>query len=219
MSQRFKFAEFDINYIESLRNGDPVASEHFFSYFSALLGRTLYQRGVSREISEDIQQETFYRVLRAIRIPHAIQSPGRFGAFVFAVCSNVRREFSRREQPVNSTDSLALADNRPGPDTLAAESELWKHVSNTLSQMPEHQRRVLYMTLIEHKSPEEASRELNVARSHFSVVLHRARTRLRNHLKHVVTPCRDSCPVERTDEPQSPFVGSREVRNGYKSQR
>jgi DNA-directed RNA polymerase specialized sigma24 family protein len=48
--------------------------------------------------------------------------------------------------------------------------------------MSEHDRKVLTMTLLDEKSNEEASRELNIGHSSFRVTLHRARGRFRKQI-------------------------------------
>ena len=72
---------------------------------------------------EDARQETFFRVLKALRQPGGIQSPGGFGAFVNSVCNNVLFEMYRshsRTTPLEDEVGAALPDPAVDAETAAA---------------------------------------------------------------------------------------------------
>jgi RNA polymerase sigma-70 factor, ECF subfamily len=177
------FYQFDAEYIQALRLGDEQTVEHFYKYFSVLLRHWLRKRCFSVAMVEDIQQETFVRVLRVVRKPGAIERPERFGAFVMSVCANVRLEFLRKERAAVSDQRT---DHTPSPETLAARAELLKYVHRALVKLSDNDRKAVAMTLLEDKSHEEAARELNVERACFRVILHRARARFRSQLGQVL---------------------------------
>jgi RNA polymerase sigma-70 factor (ECF subfamily) len=62
-----QFCSFDAGYIENLRAGDRETQEHFVRYFSELLQLKLRSRLKSPQAIEDVRQETFARVLKALR--------------------------------------------------------------------------------------------------------------------------------------------------------
>src|SRR5689334_10498898 len=93
---------FDETYIAALRNRDAEITEHFFGYFKAVTARTLRRRGVPQSLVEDVQSETFARVLRAVE-RGAVRRPECFGAYVVAISRNVGREQMRADSwQVNS---------------------------------------------------------------------------------------------------------------------
>src|SRR5499426_1171556 len=81
--------EFDRAYLDRLASGDPDTERHFTRYFGDLLSIKLRSRLRSPAQVEDARQETFLRVMKALRQPGGIQSAGGFGAFVNTVCNNV----------------------------------------------------------------------------------------------------------------------------------
>src|ERR1043165_6251310 len=103
------FYSFYAVYLERLAAGDPEIEQHFTKYFSELILIKLRSRQQSREAIEDIRQETFLRVLQAIR-RKSIRDPERIGAYVNSVCNNVVLEAFR------SSSKLTLMEEGP-PDT------------------------------------------------------------------------------------------------------
>ena len=61
------FFAFDKAYAERLRNGDPGTEHHFFVYFDNLLNIKLRSRRISFDKIEDLKQDTFVRVIAAVR--------------------------------------------------------------------------------------------------------------------------------------------------------
>ena len=76
-----EFFSFDAAYLERLAAGDPATERHFSEYFSELILIKLRARQYTRNVIEDIRQETFLRVLQALR-RKGIREPERIGAFV-----------------------------------------------------------------------------------------------------------------------------------------
>ena len=82
------FFTFDRAYVDRLRNGDPATEHHFFVYFEKLLQIKLRARAIGTDKVEDLKQDTFIRVITAVK-EGGVRQPERFGAFVNSVCNNV----------------------------------------------------------------------------------------------------------------------------------
>jgi len=107
--------EFDRAYLDRLAARDPDTERHFTRYFGDLLAIKLRSRLRSPALIEDARQETFLRVLKALRQPGGIQSPGGFGAFVNSVCNNVLFEMYRshsRTTPLEEEVGAHTVDHR-----------------------------------------------------------------------------------------------------------
>ena len=83
MSREGRF-EFDRAYLDRLASGDPETERHFTRYFGDLLSIKLRSRLRSPAQVEDARQETFLRVMKALRQPGGIQSAGGFGAWMLS---------------------------------------------------------------------------------------------------------------------------------------
>src|SRR5712671_4495405 len=93
--QSVELFAFDRAYVERLRDADPATELHFVSYFEQLLRIKLRARALSAHTVEELRQETFIRVIAALRKQGGVRQPERLGAFVNSVCNNVLLEFYR----------------------------------------------------------------------------------------------------------------------------
>jgi len=76
-----EFFAFDKDYVERLRSGDRSTEHHFVAYFEQLLRIKLRARTLASDRVEDLRQETFIRVIAALRREGGVRQPERFGAF------------------------------------------------------------------------------------------------------------------------------------------
>src|SRR5207247_3441693 len=89
------FVGFDRAYVERLRNGDPSTEHHFVVYFEKFLHLKLRARAVPSDRVADLKQETFIRVITALRRGGEVREPERFGTFVNSICNDVLLEYYR----------------------------------------------------------------------------------------------------------------------------
>jgi RNA polymerase sigma-70 factor, ECF subfamily len=178
---RVEFFNFDQTYFRRLQDRDPLTESHFFSYFSELLQIKLRSRLRSPQAIEDIKQETFVRVLAAIRSESGIRSPERLGPFVNSVCNNVLMEFYRAQSRAEPA-----ADNPVEPrdpvidlDGLLVTKQTCDQVRKVLEQLPEKDRRLLRALFLEEKEKDQICNEFRVNRDYLRVLLHRAKQSFR----------------------------------------
>jgi RNA polymerase sigma-70 factor (ECF subfamily) len=172
-----EFFDFNETYLERLRSRDFPTEQHFFKYFSELLLIKLRTRVRSSQAVEDIQQETFLRVLKTLRAEAGIRSAERFGAFVNSVCNNVLLEYYRSSGRADQLDENASdpPDRTIDLDGAMVTRETKDRVRKVLDQMPEKDRRLLRDVFLEERSKDEVCREFGVDRDYLRVLLHRAK--------------------------------------------
>jgi len=172
---------FDRSYVERLRGGDPVTEQHFVSYFHQILGIKLRARMLPSETVGDLRQETFIRVIAALRKEGGIREPERLGAFVNSICNNVLLEFYRassRTQPMDDSH-FEIADKVLDLEGALATKELIAQVRRILDEMPQRDRDVLRAIFLEEKTKDDVCHDFGVDRDYLRVLVHRAKTRFR----------------------------------------
>jgi RNA polymerase sigma-70 factor (ECF subfamily) len=173
-----QFYEFDAGYLESLRAGDFRTQEHFVGYFTELLHLKLRSRIKSPQSIEDVRQETFARVLTALRKKDTLQQPERLGAFVNSVCNNVLFEHYRSS---SRSESLDDADQPEIPATgmdalgIVVDKQLKAKIREILLDMPVRDRSLLQAIFLEERDRDEVCREFGVNREYLRVLLFRAK--------------------------------------------
>jgi RNA polymerase sigma-70 factor (ECF subfamily) len=174
--------EFDRAYLDRLASGDPETERHFTRYFGDLLSIKLRSRLRSPALIEDARQETFLRVMKSLRQPGGIQSPGGFGAFVNTVCNNVLFEMYRshsRTTPLEDEAGAALPDLSIDAETKVGLDEDRAQVRSVMETLPLKERQLLQWLFFEECDKDEVCRRLDIDRNYLRVLLHRAKQRFR----------------------------------------
>jgi len=173
--------EFDADYLHRLNARDPGTQDHFVSYFSNFVRMKLGRRSANPDQFNDLRQETFARVLTAIRSPGRIRQPECLGAFVSTVCNHVWYESFRSKKDHQPIEALAVEpqDHSPSPEAIVTGADAAQKLSAALRRLPQRERTVVSALFIEQKDKDEVCRDLGISRANLRLVLHRARTHLR----------------------------------------
>jgi RNA polymerase sigma-70 factor, ECF subfamily len=191
--QSYAFGE---DYVRKLAEGDRGVEEHFTTHFGEMLTIKLRARVRSREMIEEIRQETLTRVFQAIR-QKDLQQPERLGAFVNRVCDNVMFESFRADgrYAQMGPECQDWADRRIDLEAPLIDRERKRLVESVLAKLPKRYRELLRLVFLEEVSMPEACQRLGVGQSNLRVVLHRAKARFREEL--AKQPQNQQDPVKR----------------------
>jgi len=172
-----EFFSFDQGYFDRLRAGDPDTESHFASYFGELVCIKLRARYLPPDDIADIRQETFVRVLTAIRKENAVERPERLGAYVNSVCNNVLLEHRRSSlrHPQMPEEAAEIPDRVIDLDGSLISAETKEAVRQVLTELPQNDREIIRAVLLEEGSKDLICRRLNVDRDYLRVLLHRAK--------------------------------------------
>jgi RNA polymerase sigma-70 factor, ECF subfamily len=178
-----QFHTFDATYVNKLQEADPRTEEHFVAYFTELINLKLRSRLKSREAIEDVRQETFIRVLAAVRSDGGIRQPERLGAYVNSVCNNVLLEHYRsggRSDAMDEETEASAMSPDPGALNILLTKDSQRIVHQILKEMQPRDLKLLKGVLLEDKNKEEICKELGVDREYLRVLIHRAKLSFRN---------------------------------------
>jgi RNA polymerase sigma-70 factor (ECF subfamily) len=175
---------FDAEYVRRLIDRDRHVEQHFTSYFGDLLRIKIGARLRSRDLMEDVRQETFARVFKALHA-NALEHPERLGAFVNSVCNNVLMETVRGESravPLPD-DSHQLRDMKADTERDLVKREAKALIAQALDEMPPKDRELLKQLFLEEGDKDRICTEFGVNREYLRVLIHRAKLRLRAALE------------------------------------
>ena len=173
---------FDDAYLQRLRERDFQTEQHFVAYFSQLILIKARARLHSPQAVDDIRQETFLRVLKALRTEGAIRQPDRLGPYVNSVCNNVLQEFYRSSARAVPLDDQ-VADSAGAVldlDGLLITRQTREQVLKVLERLSAKDRQLLRRVFLEEKDKDEVCREFGVDRDYLRVLLHRAKQSFRD---------------------------------------
>jgi RNA polymerase sigma-70 factor (ECF subfamily) len=174
--------DFDAQYVSRLTEGDASVEQHFAVYFGQFLSIKLRRRGWTTQEIEDIRQETFLRVLRALRQKRGLEHPERLGAFVNSVCNNIILETykTRARHPALDPEGKEPIDHTIDMDGDLLAEENKKMVRVILGELPDADRKLLKMIFFDEADRDEICRIMNVDRAYLRVLLHRALMRFKS---------------------------------------
>jgi RNA polymerase sigma-70 factor (ECF subfamily) len=184
-----QFQPFDAPYVDRLRSGDPRTQEHFVAYFSELIQLKLRARLRSIQAIEDVKQETFARVLTALRSPSGIRQPERLGAFVNSICNNVLLEQYRANSRVTSIEDEAaneLPDRAIDLESAVAAKQMEQKVREILEEMSERDRRIIREVFLEERDKNDVCRDFGVDRDYLRVLVHRAKQSFKSEYLRII---------------------------------
>lgn len=181
----------DAELLERCRAGDERA-------YRALVER--YQRRVyslalrmlrSAEDAEDVTQETFVRMFRALD-RYDPRRPFTTWLFTIAARLSIDAIRRRRHRPVSLVTrdaesdeerALDVEDPGPGPEELAARGEEERRTRDVIDSLPPHYRIVVMMRHQQDLSYEEIAEALGVPLGTVKARIHRARALLKQLLE------------------------------------
>jgi RNA polymerase sigma-70 factor (ECF subfamily) len=177
---------FDDAYVNRLVREDPDTERHFTQYFGDLLTLKLRARLRTPALVEDARQETFVRVLAALKQRGGLERAETLGAFVNAVCNNVLFELYRSQKrnappPDDPPEPAGPAGRDVESELMAAEDRA--RLRRALDRLPEKEQELLRWLFLEERDKDDVCRELKVGRDYLRVLLFRARTHLREQLE------------------------------------
>ncbi len=173
------FHIFDAAYVDRLTQGDPATELHFSSYFERLLTARLRRSRITPQMAEDVRQETYLRVLRALRQGQGVSQPDAFGAFVSAVCKNVLLETMTKDakHPPLNENAPEQADDRVDLEASLITEQRKRVVGRILDSLPTKDREILRLVFLEELDRQEVCRRIGVSAEYLRVLLHRAKNR------------------------------------------
>lgn len=135
----------DEELIKRIRQGDEAAAEELIRRYYPAVFRYCRRRCGSRETAEDLTQETFLRLFRALP---DYREQGRFRAYIFLIASRLCIDESRK------TPAYPLGD---GEEPAAARDELGRiedrdQIRGLLRALPPEQREAVVLRFGERLS-------------------------------------------------------------------
>ena len=149
--------ESELELVARLRAGDTAAFDEVHARFNGRLFGFLARLSRSRDIAEDLVEETWLRVVRHAR---RLEAETRLAPWLFTVARNVHVSYCRNR----AVDDAATAQIGLWPQTAAASpfdltaaSALERRVEAAVAELPVSFREVLLLVGVEGLTPSEAA--------------------------------------------------------------
>ena len=175
--------ESELALVERVRAGDPAAFDAIHAAFNARLYGFLARLARSRDVAEDLLEDTW---LRFVRNAGQLHADTRLGPWLFTVARNVHITWCRsRAMESRASATLDLWPSGcagESPFEQAATNELERRIEHALTSLPVDAREVLLLVGVEGLTPSEAAAVCGVRPEAMRQRLKRARAQLAEQL-------------------------------------
>lgn len=176
--------DFELEIVSRLRAGDADAFDAVHTAFNARLFRFLARLSRSRDVAEDLLEETWLRL-----VAHAgrLRPDTRLGPWLFTVARNLHVSY-RRSRLLEESHTAGLiglwpfACTRPSPFEETAATEIERRIESAIAALPPAYREVLLLVGIEGFLPVEAAAVCGITPEALRQRLSRARALLLRRL-------------------------------------
>jgi RNA polymerase sigma-70 factor (ECF subfamily) len=176
--------EVELQLVARLRGRDPAAFEVVHDAFNGRLFNFLARLSNSRDVAEDLLEETWLRL-----VSHAgrLQPDTRLGPWLFTVARNLHVSYRRSRAIEDAGDPEATglwsrAAPAPSPLEVAEASEMQRRIAEAMAALPAIYREALLLVGIEGLSPLEAASVCGISPQAMRQRLSRARALVDRHL-------------------------------------
>ncbi len=190
----------DLVLIERFKAGDQTAFDELMQrHYRAVLNLVFRFTGASGQAAEDLAQDVFLRVYRALP---RFEARARFFTYLYKVTMNLcfkeRARWARRRSRTVSLDGAWDDPEAPGmralPDPAGSAQDHFERreaaveVREAVMELPEEQRAAVILHRFHHLSYEEITEVLGISLPAVKSRLHRAKLALQKRLGEVVDP-------------------------------
>ena len=154
----------DSELIAKYQTGDVTAFETLLKRHQNALYTFLLRLTSDKDRAEDLFQETFLRVLKALP---KYKDQGIFRHWLFRIANNAardagRRDIARLKRVVTDDDYVqTAASSQTRPDQEAEQTDLLTQVENALADLPDKQRQVFLLRVHSNMRFREISEHLD----------------------------------------------------------
>ena len=155
--------------VSAFIKGDDLAIKLLIERHRSRIFNFIYSKVSNRDISEDIFQDTFLKVIRTVKSKR-YNEEGKFVPWVMRIAHNLVIDYFRKQNriPIQRNSSEFDVFSRISDSTLNAENKIIKDqveldVVKLLDVLPNDQREVLEMRLFKDMSFKEISEQTGVS--------------------------------------------------------
>jgi RNA polymerase sigma-70 factor (ECF subfamily) len=185
-SKSMAFAELAPSVVARAKEGDEEAFHAIFTRYGRPILNFIYELVQSRELAEELTQETFVRAYRNLK---TLKDEQRLSTWLFGIARNVARESARQlskerlKVALDEAESQRLEARQALPEGAMLDRELNETVQRALLSLREDRRMVFSLKVFHGKSYEEISAITGYSIGKLKTDLHRARAEMRKQLE------------------------------------
>ena len=169
MENKFTPKTTDSVLIEHYLDGNEIALEYIINKHQQKIFNFIYSKVHDRDISEDIFQETFIKVIKTLK-NGVYNEEGKFLPWVMRISHNLVIDFFRKNnriKTINSKEDIDIfqfiSDGSPNAESVLINDQIIKDIQKLIQELPDDQKEVLIMRLYRDMSFKEIAENTKVS--------------------------------------------------------
>jgi RNA polymerase sigma factor (sigma-70 family) len=141
--------------MQQVKDGDVGKLGVLFERHHGMLFNFLLRLTGDRQLSEDLVQEVFVRLLK---YRHTYRGESQFTTWMFQIARNLRVDHfrkHRREDDLNEDEATEFTSPDPTPGDQIIQNQEMRHLNKALDRLPREKREVLLLTRFHNLKHEE----------------------------------------------------------------
>ena len=155
--------------IEYYLKGNEIALEYIINKHQQKIFNFIYSKVHDRDLSEDIFQETFIKVIKTLK-NGVYNEEGKFLPWVMRISHNLVIDFFRKNNRIKTIKSKEdidifqfISDGSPNAESVLINDQIIKDIQKLIQELPEDQKEVLIMRLYRDMSFKEIAENTKVS--------------------------------------------------------
>ena len=155
--------------IEHYLDGNEIALEYIINKHQQKIFNFIYSKVHDRDISEDIFQETFIKVIKTLK-NGVYNEEGKFLPWDMRISHNLVIDFFRKNnriKTINSKEDIDIfqfiSDGSPNAESVLINDQIIKDIQKLIQELPDDQKEVLIMRLYRDMSFKEIAENTKVS--------------------------------------------------------
>lgn len=143
--------------------GDEIALSHLIKKYQTRIYSFIYSKTNDREVTEDIFQETFFKVIKTLK-SDSYNEEGKFLPWVIRISHNLIVDFYRKNSKMSlQRDSeenpvfYFIADDAPNIEKQMISQYIEQDLLKLIERLPKDQKEIIQLRFFEEKSFKEIS--------------------------------------------------------------
>jgi RNA polymerase sigma-70 factor, ECF subfamily len=181
--------------VDACLAGDQAACTALVDAYARMAGTVIWRATGRRDIIEDLTQETFLRMFKALQY---FDSRARLSTWIYTIAHNVAVDHLRRtarvdvdsltwrEDEADGRDARELVSNTPGPEALLSRAETEALVNAGLERLPLKYRLPVVYAAIDGLDYPAISRMLSVPLGTTKTLIFRGKRMLRAEIERML---------------------------------
>lgn len=163
-----------------IKQGDIEAGKELFDHFSPLLYRFFLVRTANREVSEDLTQDVFMKILA--KIETFDEEKGNFPGWAWQIARNTLVDYFREKKTIAFTDIGEGINDIVSDDGDGDKKRDVRGIMDAVRQMSEEEQELFALRYISDVSYREMSGILGKSEAALRVALHRLNKKVKESM-------------------------------------